>query len=149
MVIEINHQNKLIALIIKDSYKANGVEFLTNNENPMQLAYMSHPTGKKIESHFHNYYPREVQYTQEVLLIKKGKLLVDFYDDQQKYIRSLLLSGGDTILLMSGGHGFEVIEEVEMIEIKQGPFSPALDKTRFTCECGKKIIEENKIEVVC
>jgi mannose-6-phosphate isomerase-like protein (cupin superfamily) len=80
----------------------------------------------------HNPVSRNVHYTQEVLLIKSGKLRVDFYDDGQNYLESRVLEGGDVILLATGGHGFEVIEEVEMIEVKQGPYAGDQDKTRFT-----------------
>jgi mannose-6-phosphate isomerase-like protein (cupin superfamily) len=92
---------------------------------------MHHPAGKVIEPHVHNPVPREVQYTQEVLFIKKGILRVDFYDEEQKYLESRTLSRGDVILLATGGHGFEVLEEIEMIEVKQGPYAGDEDKTRF------------------
>ena len=65
------------------------------------------------------------------LLIKKGKLRVDFYSEEREYLESRILEAGDLILIAKGGHGFEVIEEVEMIEIKQGPFIGELDKTCF------------------
>jgi hypothetical protein len=74
---------------------------------------------------------REVYYTQEVLLLRKGKLRVDFYDRDQRYLESRILVGGDVILLIEGGHGFEVLEEVEMVEVKQGPYLQDQDKTRF------------------
>jgi mannose-6-phosphate isomerase-like protein (cupin superfamily) len=73
-----------------------------------------------------------VYYTQEVLFIKRGKLRVDFYDKNQIYLESYVLETGDAILLASGGHGFEVLEEVEVIEVKQGPYCGENDKTRFT-----------------
>jgi hypothetical protein len=80
----------------------------------------------------HNPVSRNVHYTQEVLFIKRGKLRVDFYDDSQKYLESRILEEGDVILLATGGHGFEVLEEIEMIEVKQGPYAGDQDKTRFT-----------------
>jgi hypothetical protein len=92
---------------------------------------MRHPTGKIIYPHVHNPVPREVIYTQEVLFIKAGKLRVDFYSDQQQYLESRILEASDTILLITGGHGFEVLEEIEMIEVKQGPYVGEQDKTRF------------------
>jgi hypothetical protein len=67
-----------------------------------------------------------------VLVLKKGRLRVDFYDRQMRYVESHMLEAGDTILLATGGHGFEVIEEIEMLEIKQGPFVGESDKTRFS-----------------
>jgi hypothetical protein len=92
---------------------------------------MRHPAGKIIDPHIHNPVSRNVQYTQEVLFIKRGRLRVDFYDNDQRYIESRILQGGDVILLATGGHGFEVLEEIEMIEVKQGPYQGDNDKTRF------------------
>jgi mannose-6-phosphate isomerase-like protein (cupin superfamily) len=93
---------------------------------------MSHPKGKVIQPHSHNPLSREVFYTQEVLFIKKGTLRVDFYDTDHAYLDSRTLRTGDVILLASGGHGFETLEETEMIEVKQGPYAGEQDKTRFT-----------------
>ena len=92
---------------------------------------MHHPKGKVIDAHVHNVVHRNVVYTQEVLFMKKGRLRVDFYDDYKDYLESCILEAGDTILLTSGGHGFHVLEEVEMIEVKQGPYSGEMDKIRF------------------
>ena len=92
---------------------------------------MCHPVGKTIEPHVHNAVHREVFYTQEVLFIKRGRLRVDFYDDDRCYLESRILAAGDVILLASGGHGFEVLEDIEMIEVKQGPYAGDGDKTRF------------------
>ena len=56
---------------------------------------------------------------------------MDFYDSDQCYLESRILEAGDVILLATGGHGFEVLEEIEMIEVKQGPYAGEVDKTRF------------------
>ncbi len=127
----IKKKEKLLAIIIRDNFTCNGVNFITPNEYSQQIAYMHHPTGKTIDAHIHNLVHRNVVLTQEVLVIKKGKLRVDFYDDYEDYLESRILNMGDVILLVSGGHGFQVLEEIEMIEIKQGPYSGDLDKKRF------------------
>ena len=101
---------------------------------------MHHPTGKVIDAHVHNLVHRNVILTQEVLFIKKGKLRVDFYDEYEDYLESTILEAGDVILLISGGHGFSVLEEVEMIEVKQGPYSGDADKRRFTGIEEKEVI---------
>ena len=132
MIEEIKYKEKLLAIIIPGDFNKEGIHFFTPNDLSQQLAYMHHPKGKVIEPHVHNPVPRQVQYTQEVLFLKKGKLRVDFYDDEQNYLESRLLNAGDVILLATGGHGFEVIEEIEMIEVKQGPYAGEEDKTRFT-----------------
>jgi hypothetical protein len=128
----IRHDDQLLAIIVPGSFSEPGIHFFTPNELSQQLAYMRHPSGKIIPPHFHTPMPRQVQYTQEVLLLKRGKLRVDFYDQHQSYIDSRILYAGDVILLATGGHGFEVLEEIEMIEVKQGPFAGDRDKQRFT-----------------
>jgi mannose-6-phosphate isomerase-like protein (cupin superfamily) len=131
MIENITFHNQLLALIVSHRFNEPGIHFFTPNELSQQLAYMHHPVGKVIPPHVHNPVSREVQYTQEVLFIKRGKLRVDFYNDQQQYLESRILEGGDVILLVTGGHGFEVLEEIEMIEVKQGPYVGEQDKTRF------------------
>jgi hypothetical protein len=121
----------LCATIVRAGFREPGINFFTPDALSQQLAFMHHPAGKLIAPHVHNPVPREVQFTQEVLFIRKGRLRVDFYDADQRYLESRVLGPGDVILLIQGGHGFEVLEEVEMIEVKQGPYVGEQDKTRF------------------
>ena len=79
----------------------------------------------------HNAVVREVQFTKEVLFIRSGRLRVDFYDESKTYLESRILEGGDVILLAHGGHGFEMLEDTEIVEVKQGPYAGEGDKTRF------------------
>lgn len=130
--------DNLLAVIIGADYAEQGVHFFTPNEFSQQLGYMRHPVGKIIEPHVHTAVPREVTFTHEVLVIKRGKLRVDFYDDQQRYLESRILRAGDVILLAVGGHGFEVLEETEMVEVKQGPYAGDLDKRRFVGVAAEK-----------
>lgn len=120
-----------LAIIVRANFSESGIHFFTQPDFSQQLAYMNHPVGKVIEPHVHNPVPRQVHYTQEVLFIRKGRLQVDFYDEKREYLESRELRSGDVILLVAGGHGFEVLEEVEMIEVKQGPYVGEGDKTRF------------------
>jgi hypothetical protein len=131
MIEEIKHNNEILAIIISTEYSKEGISFFTPDDFSQQLAFMKHPKGKIIQPHIHNPVRREVHYTKEVLLIKKGKLRVDFYDDCKNYINSRILVTGDVILLSTGGHGFVVLEDLEMFEVKQGPYAGDSDKTRF------------------
>jgi len=132
MINTIYDENKnIIAIIVKAKYDKPGITFVTPDDFSQQLAYMHHPAGHMILPHIHNEVKREVLYTKEVLVIKKGKLRCDFYTDQKEYLESVIVETGDVILLASGGHGFECLEEVEMFEIKQGPYAGENDKTRF------------------
>lgn len=127
----IKKKEKLLAMVIRSNYTCEGVDFITPNEYSQQVAYMHHPAGKVIDAHIHNMVHRNVVLTQEVLFIKSGRMRVDFYDDYEDYLESIILEAGDVILLVSGGHGFTVLDEVEMVEVKQGPYSGEADKKRF------------------
>ena len=144
MVEIIKKKNKTLAFIIRDGHECQGVDFITPNEYSQQVAYMHHPAGKVIDVHVHNPVHRSVMFTQEVLFIKKGKLRVDFYDEYEDYLESRVLNGGDVLLLVSGGHGFKALEELEMVEVKQGPYAGDNDKTRFTGVDEDKIVMERK-----
>ena len=128
---EVKKKDRMLAMIIRNNFACEGVDFITPNEYSQQVAYMHHPAGKVIDAHVHNMVHRNVVLTQEVLFIKKGVLRVDFYDEYEDYLESRDLYAGDIILLISGGHGFSVLEEVEMIEVKQGPYAGDNDKKRF------------------
>lgn len=143
MLEQVSSNGLLLAIIMRSTFSKPGIHFLTPNEFSQQLAYMQHPAGKIIEPHVHNPVQREVFYTQEVLFLKRGRLRVDFYDDDRTYLESKILEAGDTILLASGGHGFEALEEIEMIEVKQGPYAGDADKTRFGGVELSKVVVKN------
>lgn len=145
MIEQILYNGTLYAIIIRHSFSKEGVAFFTPNDFSQQLGYMRHPAGKVIQPHFHNAISRQVVYTQEVLVIKQGKLRVNFYDYEKIKRDSRVLLAGDVILLAHGGHGFEVLEEVAMFEVKQGPYMGEEDKTRFfPKECIEQCQEENE-----
>lgn len=127
----IKKRKDILAIIIYNNYHTDGTKFFSPDSFSQQLAYISHKKGHIIEAHIHNVIKREINFTQETLVIKKGKIKVNFYDSAKKYIGSRILNSGDVILLARGGHEFKVLEDVEMIEIKQGPYLAEKDKIRF------------------
>jgi hypothetical protein len=131
MVDNVYHNSILLAVIIRANYQKEGISFFTPSDFSQQLGYMNRPKGYIIEPHVHNLVERKVTLTQEVLYIKSGEVRVDFYSDDQNYLESRSLTKGDVILLAAGGHGFEMMENSEMIEIKQGPYCGEEDKVRF------------------
>ena len=121
----------LLAILIRRSFRRDGIEFFTPGEFSQQLAYMNRPAGYRIDPHVHNDVQREVAKTLEVLFIREGKVKIDFYTSERDFVGERTLEAGDVILLCSGGHGFTMIEPTEMIEVKQGPYVGDEDKTRF------------------
>jgi hypothetical protein len=131
MIESIEHKGQLLAIIIRDGHSARGIQFLTPPDFSQQLAYMKRPAGHEIAPHVHNVVRREVFHTQETLFVRRGKVRVDFYAKTRQLVCERILGAGDVVLLVSGGHGFEMIEESEIIEVKQGPYAGDGDKVRF------------------
>ena len=124
-------KNQPLALIVYSRFSPLETVFLTPDNYGQQVAYMNRPKGEIIQAHIHEPISRTLIGTQEVLYIRKGRIRVDFYESDQTYVSSMILGSGDLMFLSTGGHGFEVLEDIDMIEIKQGPFAEGRDKTRF------------------
>lgn len=139
MLEKIIFNKKILAIILRYNYFQKGIKFFTSKKFSQQLGYMNRPSGYKISPHLHNKVKRNVEYTNEVLLIKSGKVRVDFYNDNKVYLKSKILNKGDVILLVRGGHGFEMLKQSEMIEVKQGPYIDNNDKTLFKGIINDKI----------
>lgn len=131
MVQKIIHNDKLYSVIIRAEFKKDGIVFFTPDEFSQQLAYMKREEGYVIPPHVHNQVKRDVFLTKETIFIRKGKVRVDYYDDDKNYLESRILKTGDVVLLAYGGHGFKMLEPTEMIEVKQGPYVGEKDKERF------------------
>lgn len=139
MLEQIQIGDKILGIIIRASYHKDGISFFTPDTFSQQLGYMNRPAGYLIPPHVHNVVERKVELTQEVLYIKSGKVRVDFYDDDKQYLESRIVNEGDVVLLAHGGHGFMMLEQSEMIEVKQGPYCGELDKVRFDAVSSDKI----------
>ena len=131
MIDRVEHQGELIALIIKRSHEPDGLEFYTEDDSGFQLGAMSWPKGKDITPHIHNEVERTIYRTQETIILQRGSVRLDLYDDHQKFLESRVLEAGDIVFLASGGHGFTMLEDSTMVEVKQGPYCGDADKTRF------------------
>lgn len=140
MIEQLNNSGKLLGIIIRANYHKEGISFFTPGEFSQQLGYMNRPKDYVIEPHVHNLVERKVDLTQEVLVVRSGKVRVDFYDDDQNYLESRILQTGDIILLAHGGHGFKMLEPTEIVEVKQGPYCGEQDKVRFNAIDDNNII---------
>ena len=140
MIEKIKYKNKLFALIVSGNYRSKkGITFFTPDNVTQQFGYMKHKKNHIIKPHKHKKRVTKILTTTEVILLLKGVLRVDFYNDKKKYLFSKILKKKSIILLVHGGHGFKVIKDVEMIEVKQGPFSVSKDKVKFDEVDEKKI----------
>lgn len=137
---KIELDGKILGVIIRANFKQDGIAFFTPDTFSQQLGYMNRPNDYVIAPHVHNLVERKVELTQEVLIVRSGKVRVDFYDDDCHYIESRIIQTGDVCLLANGGHGFKVLEQAEMVEVKQGPYCGEMDKIRFEPISDEQVI---------
>ena len=130
-VIVIEHEGVELGSIVSSKYHSSGIGFFSKDNDGLQLGYMNRPDNYVIAPHTHNKIKREVFFTEEILFIRSGMVRVDFYDDNQQYIESHMVHGGDIVILKAGGHGFKIIERADIFEVKQGPYLGTQDKVRF------------------
>ncbi len=123
--------NEPSAIVVRRNAKAEDIEFFTHQSYSQQLGLMTRPQGHVVPAHVHNLVERTIFQTQEVLIIRKGKCLVELIDKNVIWER-IVLEEGDTILLAHGGHRIEMLTECEILEVKQGPYAGDNDKSRIT-----------------
>ncbi len=122
LVEKVESQGQVFALILRHELSVDGTNFFTAPNNPIQLGILQHGRGTEIRPHVHRDSTRAITNTQEVLHIEYGKVEASFYNEQAEKVGTSTLNSGDTILLISGGHGFRVLEDARILEVKQGPY---------------------------
>lgn len=130
--------SRIIAGVMKAKFQSAGVEFVTPGQFGLQVALMNRQQGYEIAAHDHHPVPRALMGTQEVLIIRQGKLRADLYENRS-YLGSVNLDAGDLIILNAGGHGFVASEDCLFVEVKQGPYVEGRDKEVFPSVIDKGI----------
>jgi hypothetical protein len=120
-----------LALLITDAAAPSDTTFVTPDEANLQVGFVVRAGNGIIDRHVHHPVERRVTGTSEVLAIRQGSLELDLYDDDRQLVATRELHAGDVIVLMNGGHGIRTIEDVVLLEIKQGPYSGVQEKERF------------------
>jgi hypothetical protein len=127
----IKNNEQVLAIIIPYDYEPPKSEFITPDNYKQQVGFIVYPAGGVIIPHLHHELSREILGTSEVLFVKRGRCWVDFYLKDKTLLCSRKLQMGDALLLVSGGHGFRMIEDTVFLEIKQGPYIGEHEKGRF------------------
>ena len=120
-----------LTYIIRVAYRPTETSFITPPELKQQVGYIVYAAGAEIPRHTHRAIERHIVGTSEVLVIKSGRCLIDIYDDGQQLIATRKLRVGDVVLMVAGGHGFRMVEDTVLLEIKQGPYTGLDEKERF------------------
>lgn len=127
----IREGNQVFAIVLRKKFCSPGVHFFTPGEFSQQFGLLVHQKGRIISRHSHKLIRREVTRTQEVLVVLKGKLKIEIYNDKPKKLKTVILKAGDSILLATGGHQVKIMEDAKIVEVKQGPYAGYDDKNYF------------------
>jgi hypothetical protein len=122
---------RILSLIIRSTVAPDSTVFVTPDEFYQQAGFIVYPAGGKIANHLHKPIERKLIGTPETLFIRKGKIEVRFYNDDHELKAKSILQTGDVLMLVNGGHGFTMLEDTIMLEIKQGPYTGLVEKERF------------------
>ena len=102
---------------------AGGLNFFSADEEYVQVGTWGYDSGKELLAHSHNEVSREVLWTQEVLYIRKGKILAEVYNTSDEKVAEFEATEGDVVILLHGGHGYHILEDdTQVLEIKNGPY---------------------------
>lgn len=126
-----------VALIVRGGFQPEKTQFVTKDQDTLQLGYIVYDGGQSITPHIHKPAERYVCGTPEVLFVREGRMRAIFYSVERERKSEVVLAQGDVILLFEGGHGFDMLEDTVLMEIKQGPYLGELDKERFVDDSGK------------
>ena len=120
----------VLAIVIRNADWEEGLNFVSSEGDYQQVGIWGYDKGKKLAPHIHLIEPREVLRTQEVIFVKEGRIRADIYTEKEEFLKSIELEKGDTIILLKGGHGYEILEDnTKVLEVKNGPYVGA-DKDR-------------------
>jgi hypothetical protein len=124
------HDSIILAVVIRDSSWEKGLNFVSFEEDFQQVGFWGYDKGKKLNPHIHLTKQRSVTRTQEVLFVKQGSVRADIYTEKEELLTHVELHKGDVIILLKGGHGYEILEDdTKVLEIKNGPYlGPAEDR---------------------
>jgi hypothetical protein len=127
----VSHQGKALCLIIRKAPAPDKTTFFTGGECNLQVGKVVYPKNGTIPRHDHKPVERHVSGTSEVLIVERGRMIADIYTDGRELHSSHEVGPGDVLVLLGGGHGFRLLEDTILVEVKQGPYSAQQDKERF------------------
>ncbi len=124
-------EGPLLALLVSAGEDPAETTFPTPPELDLQVGFVVYPAGGEIERHDHRPLERRVVGTPEVLVVRSGRCEIDLYDRGRRHVATRELRTGDVILIAGGGHGFRMLEDTVLLEVKQGPYTGLDEKERF------------------
>jgi len=127
----IGDRGRSLACIIHAEFQPDATEFVTPDDFTQQVGFVVHEAGQEIARHKHRPIDRCIVGTGEVLIVRKGRCEVDLYNESGALISTRELRTGDILILVCGGHGFRMLEDTVLLEVKQGPYTGLAEKEFF------------------
>jgi hypothetical protein len=118
----IEHDGTKFAEIIWADTAVEHTTFFSPAESSFQFGLLAHKAGYAEEPHLHKAVPRVINDLQQMFVVQKGVVAVELYDDAGELLREVTLRTGDAIVLIHGVHAIRVLEDMQCISVKQGPF---------------------------
>jgi uncharacterized protein with PhoU and TrkA domain len=128
---QITAGGKTLAYIIRAEIEPKETTFITPCDLKQQLGFIVYPAGAEIQRHLHRPLERHIVGTSEVIIVRRGRCVIDIYDDERNWVTSRELRPDDVMLMVGGGHGFRMLEDTVLFEVKQGPYTGLDEKERF------------------
>jgi len=129
---KISHNGKILAVYLRSRDWSNGLNFLGDEGDFVQVGLWDYHTGKKLGPHKHVQNIRNVEYTQEAVFVKQGSMRATVFSNAGKLIESVELFPGDLIVMYAGGHGYEILEDhTQVLEVKNGPYTGLDDRVHL------------------
>src|SRR5213080_5226101 len=127
----ITWQGVPLAYIIRGKLNNTQTNFLTPPKFKQQVGFIDYPAGGEIQRHMHRPLERHLVGTSEVLIVRLGRCEIDIYNDERELVATRELGRGDIMLMVGGGHGFRMLEDTVLLEVKQGPYTGIDEKEHF------------------
>ena len=119
-----------LSIFISKKDREKGLNFYSEDYDFIQVGMWGYDKGKRLADHVHNIVDRKVNRTQEIIYIMQGKIKAFIYSEDEKLIEEISLQEGDILILLNGGHGYQILEDnTFVLEVKNGPYVGA-DKDR-------------------
>jgi mannose-6-phosphate isomerase-like protein (cupin superfamily) len=120
-----------LCYVIRANTKPENTTFITPPDAKQQVGFIVYPKGGVIARHIHRPLERHIIGMAEVLVVRSGHCQIEIYDEQENPVTVRDLYQNDVVLMVGGGHGFQIKEDTVLLEIKQGPYLGADDKKLF------------------
>jgi hypothetical protein len=127
----ISRGGQILCYLVHPHGRPEATTFITPDDAIPQVGFIVHDAGGEVRRHYHLPLKRRIVGTPEVLIVREGRCEMDVYDDDEQLVATRELVEGDVMVMVGGGHGFRMLEDTVLIEVKQGPYFGAEEKVYF------------------